>query len=126
MAGQTLHRRNLWETSAALPSILAKRSPVICLLRCPVIRGPSSMQAKPQRGTAHNYIDAAQAKGAIAAMTHDGVARAFPQLPVRDTLSGLRSLATHRRNHSGAVRIAITGSSGKTTAKTLLAAGPER
>lgn len=70
----------------------------------------------------HHFIEAAVANGAVAALTHDGAARILPQLAVADTLEGLQQLAAYRRHQAQAQRIAITGSSGKTTAKTLLAA----
>ncbi len=84
--------------------------------------GPGYSVSQRSDRDGHQFIEAAAANGAVAALTHDGAARDLPQLAVADTLAGLRQLAAYRRDQSQAQRIAITGSSGKTTAKTLLAA----
>jgi UDP-N-acetylmuramoyl-tripeptide--D-alanyl-D-alanine ligase len=70
----------------------------------------------------HDYIEAAVANGAVGVLAHDGRARAIPQLQVRDTLDGLWALGRAARARLNCPVIAVTGSSGKTTAKTFLAA----
>lgn len=84
--------------------------------------GPSYSVSQRSDRDGHHFIEAAVANGAVAALTHDGAARDLPQLTVADTLTALQQLAAYRRDQAQAQRIAITGSSGKTTAKTLLAA----
>ncbi len=69
----------------------------------------------------HDFVADARARGATAAM----VARAVdegPSLIVEDTLEGLRRLAVASRDRSAAIRVAVTGSVGKTSVKEALAA----
>lgn len=87
--------------------------------------GPGYNVSQRSDRDGHAFIDSALANGAVALLTHDGEPRHVPQLAVADTLEGLRALARFRRDQADAKCIAITGSSGKTTAKTLLAAALE-
>ena len=69
----------------------------------------------------HDYLDAAAAAGAAAAL----VRRAHPALPcieVADPLAALAQLAAAWRARFDIPLVAVTGSSGKTTVKELLAA----
>jgi len=69
----------------------------------------------------HNYLDAAMAAGA-AAVVADGSTDVEPRVEVPDTLLALRLLAAHRRRAlDGARAVGITGSTGKTSCKDLLA-----
>lgn len=70
----------------------------------------------------HDFIEAALAKGAAGVLSHDPTARACPELKVADTLDALWALGRAARTRLHAPVVAITGSSGKTTAKTLLSA----
>jgi UDP-N-acetylmuramoyl-tripeptide--D-alanyl-D-alanine ligase len=74
----------------------------------------------------HSFLDAAQAGGAAGAVVRQGVgglpAEGLPLYPVENTLEALGSLARYRRRALEARVVGITGSSGKTTAKELLAA----
>jgi UDP-N-acetylmuramoyl-tripeptide--D-alanyl-D-alanine ligase len=70
----------------------------------------------------HDFITDAVANGAIGALTHDGRARDIPQLQVADTLDALWSIGGAARQRLACPVVAVTGSSGKTTAKTFLAA----
>jgi len=70
----------------------------------------------------HDYIDAALAAGAAGVMSHDDRSRTCPELKVADTLDGLWALGRAARARLRCPVIGITGSSGKTTTKTLLAA----
>ncbi|WP_416831103.1 MAG: UDP-N-acetylmuramoyl-tripeptide--D-alanyl-D-alanine ligase [Erythrobacter sp.] len=63
----------------------------------------------------HKFIPAAFAKGAVAAITDRPVD--FPHVLVKDTTAALHALAHAARERSGAVRIAVTGSVGKTGVK---------
>ncbi|MGE0622594.1 MAG: UDP-N-acetylmuramoyl-tripeptide--D-alanyl-D-alanine ligase [Pseudomonadales bacterium] len=73
----------------------------------------------------HDYIEAALQAGAAGVMSHDGRPHGGADLKVADTLDGLWSLGRASRARLGCPVVAITGSSGKTTAKTLLAAALE-
>ncbi len=70
----------------------------------------------------HDYLAEVAAKGAVAALVEREVADApLPQLLVRDTRAALGQLgALNRRNFAGPLA-AMTGSSGKTTVKEMLA-----
>ncbi|NIP14916.1 MAG: UDP-N-acetylmuramoyl-tripeptide--D-alanyl-D-alanine ligase [Pseudomonadales bacterium] len=70
----------------------------------------------------HDFIDAAIAAGAAGVLAHDGAARDVPQLQVPDTLDGLWALGAAARARLRCPVVAITGSSGKTTTKGMLAA----
>ncbi|MEL7199003.1 MAG: UDP-N-acetylmuramoyl-tripeptide--D-alanyl-D-alanine ligase [Pseudomonadota bacterium] len=63
----------------------------------------------------HKFIPAAFAKGAVAAITDRPVD--FPHVLVKDTTQALYALAHAARDRSEAVRIAVTGSVGKTGVK---------
>lgn len=99
-----------------------KAQPQDLFVALPGDPGPGYSVSQRSDRDGHHFIEAAVANGAVAALTHDGAVRGVPQLAVADTLAGLQQLAAYRRDQSQAQRIAITGSSGKTTAKTLLAA----
>jgi UDP-N-acetylmuramoyl-tripeptide--D-alanyl-D-alanine ligase len=78
------------------------------------------------RGPAHNgndYVTAAHARGAIAAVVDDANALppGLPALVVSDTLAAYGAAGRIARDQSGATVIGITGSAGKTTTKALLA-----
>jgi UDP-N-acetylmuramoyl-tripeptide--D-alanyl-D-alanine ligase len=71
----------------------------------------------------HDFVAAALAHGAAAALVHkrpDGVADDAPLLVVGDTLDGLRGLAAAARARSSARIIGVTGSVGKTSTKEML------
>lgn len=63
----------------------------------------------------HRFIEAAFAKGAVAAIVDRPVP--FPHVLVQDTTAALHALAHAARERSEAVRIGITGSVGKTGVK---------
>ncbi|MFN3989830.1 MAG: UDP-N-acetylmuramoyl-tripeptide--D-alanyl-D-alanine ligase [Erythrobacter sp.] len=63
----------------------------------------------------HRFIEAAFAKGAVAAIVDRPVP--FPHVLVEDTTAALHALAHAARGRSEAVRIAVTGSVGKTGVK---------
>jgi UDP-N-acetylmuramoyl-tripeptide--D-alanyl-D-alanine ligase len=69
----------------------------------------------------HEFVADARAKGAAAAMIARSVDEG-PSLIVDDTLDGLRKLALASRQRSAAIRVAVTGSVGKTSVKEALAA----
>ena len=77
----------------------------------------------------HDFIAAALARGAVAAVVSRArvaalpdVVLASPLLIAEDPLAALQSLATHVRRQWGRRVIAITGSAGKTTTKEAVAA----
>jgi UDP-N-acetylmuramoyl-tripeptide--D-alanyl-D-alanine ligase len=71
----------------------------------------------------HDYAAEAVASGAVAAMVERGThVDLVPRVDVEDTGRALRDLAAHRRSELAMPVIAITGSTGKTSTKDLLAA----
>lgn len=73
----------------------------------------------------HAFLEAAHGGGAAGAVVRQEVgappAEGLPLYPVEDTLEALGALARYRRRALEARVVGITGSSGKTTAKELLA-----
>ncbi len=70
----------------------------------------------------HTYIDIAQQRGAVGAMTHRASGTELPELRVADTLDGLWALGRAARKRFTGPVFAVTGSSGKTTVRSFLAA----
>lgn len=69
----------------------------------------------------HNFIAEAERKGAIAAVVSRDVKCNIPLIKVEDTLVAFGELAAFRRKQVNIPIIALTGSCGKTTTKTMLA-----
>lgn len=69
----------------------------------------------------NDYVEAAKERGACGALVSRLQACDFPQVKVTDTLQGLRALASSNREHFTGPMFAVTGSSGKTTVKEMLA-----
>lgn len=70
----------------------------------------------------HDFLDAVAAAGAVAAVVSRDVETTLPIIRVGDTRQALADLAAHNRRVYSGTLVGITGSSGKTTAKTLVAA----
>jgi UDP-N-acetylmuramoyl-tripeptide--D-alanyl-D-alanine ligase len=70
---------------------------------------------------AHEFVAAAKAAGAVAALVARAVDVDLPQVVVDDTMLALGDLASAVRAQRRARVVGITGSNGKTTVKTLLA-----
>ncbi len=75
-----------------------------------------------ERVDGHDYLAAAAARGAVAALVMRRVDSALPQVLVDDTTLALGDLASAVRAQRSARVVGITGSNGKTTVKTLTAA----
>ncbi|MBI4300832.1 MAG: UDP-N-acetylmuramoyl-tripeptide--D-alanyl-D-alanine ligase [Chloroflexi bacterium] len=79
---------------------------------------------KGGRGDGHDYLGAALAAGAGAALAErvpDGLTCAAPVFVVSDSLRALQALAAYWRDRHPARVIGVTGSVGKTSAKDLIA-----
>jgi UDP-N-acetylmuramoyl-tripeptide--D-alanyl-D-alanine ligase len=71
----------------------------------------------------HDYAASAMTDGAVVTLVESGRGRdTNPRIEVADTNDALISLAAHRRRELGARVAAVTGSTGKTSTKDLLAA----
>lgn len=77
---------------------------------------------KGEHADGHDYLDEAAARGAIAALVSRPVDNALPQVLVDDAATALGDLASAVRAQRNARVVGITGSNGKTTVKTLVAA----
>ncbi len=69
---------------------------------------------------AHDFIADAEAKGAGALLVHRDVATNLPRVLCADTQEALGEIAAGMQKGRGGVVIALTGSNGKTSVKTLL------
>lgn len=77
-----------------------------------------------ERVDGHDYLDAAREHGAAAALVGRVVDADLPQVVVADPLAGLSALARHAVDAGragGLVVVGVTGSSGKTSTKDLIA-----
>ncbi len=84
--------------------------------------GPRFNASQRSDRDGHDFISAALAAGAVGVLSHDAESRNCPELKVSDTLDGLWDLGRSARARLHCPVVAITGSSGKTTTKTFLAA----
>lgn len=89
-----------------------------------ILPGDLFIALKGDKMDGHDYVSAALAKGAAAAMVShvpDDVDDVSRLLVVGDTMKGLQDLGRAARDRTGAKIIAVTGSVGKTGTKEMLA-----
>ena len=84
--------------------------------------GPRFQASSRSDRDGHDFAAQALERGAAGALVHRDLTLNAPLLRVADTLDGLWALARHRRQALSGEVVAVTGSSGKTTAKSLLGA----
>ena len=84
--------------------------------------GPRFNPSQRSDRDGHDFVAMAFERGAAGVLTHDTTHRDAPELKVADTLDALWSLGRAGRSRLTCPVIAVTGSSGKTTSKTFLAA----
>ncbi len=84
-------------------------------------RGDLFVALPGQSDDGHQFVNRAMDKGASAAMVSRFVESPLPQIRVKDGLDGLHCLARLARRRSHACHIAVTGSSGKTGTKDMIA-----
>ena len=82
--------------------------------------GPILTAEKGAGHDGHDFVAQAAQRGAVAAMVHKEIKASIPLLRVDDTREALWQLGTAARNRCGGVVFAVTGSAGKTTAKSML------
>ena len=70
----------------------------------------------------HKFIQQAQSKGAIALVVDHPVSTPLPQVVVKDTRTALGRIGAYVKEQCAPVTVGITGSSGKTTVKEMVAA----
>ncbi|GGB87697.1 UDP-N-acetylmuramoyl-tripeptide--D-alanyl-D-alanine ligase [Marinobacterium zhoushanense] len=86
-----------------------------------VTKGDLFVALRGVRFDAHDYVGDAIGKGAVAAVVDHEIDNAMPQLVVADTLQALGALGCHNRRGFSGPLFAVTGSSGKTSVKEMLA-----
>ena len=74
---------------------------------------------KGERFDAHDFVSSAKENGAVAALVEKNI-DGMPQVIVEDSLIALQQIAVFQKSQMQAKTVAITGSCGKTTVKTLL------
>ncbi|MCY4564264.1 MAG: UDP-N-acetylmuramoyl-tripeptide--D-alanyl-D-alanine ligase [Gammaproteobacteria bacterium] len=84
--------------------------------------GPRFNASSRSERDGHDFVPHAASNGATAALVHRSVESDLPLLQARDTLDGLWDIGRARRAALTGDIVAVTGSSGKTTAKAFLAA----
>jgi UDP-N-acetylmuramoyl-tripeptide--D-alanyl-D-alanine ligase len=85
-----------------------------------IVPGALFVALRGERFDAHDFIAQAEAAGAAAVMVSRPVETALPQVHVADTEEALGELAAGLQQGRPAVVLALTGSNGKTSVKTLL------
>lgn len=86
-----------------------------------VSRGALFVALRGERFDAHDFVARAREAGAVAAVVERAVEDSLPQLVVADTRLALGLLGRVWRRAWGGPVVAVTGNSGKTTVKELLA-----
>ena len=86
-----------------------------------ISEGDLFIALKGENFDAHSFIDKAVASGAVAVVVDHPVETQVPQLIVSNTRLALGNLAAYNRARFKGSLIAVTGSSGKTTVKEMLA-----
>lgn len=76
---------------------------------------------KGENFNAHEFIDQAEEQGAVACMVDEDIETTLPILRVSNTISAMGLLAKYVREQLNCPCIGITGSSGKTTVKEMIA-----
>ena len=84
--------------------------------------GPRFHASSRSERDGHDFVDHAAGQGAAAALVHRRLQADLPLLHTADTLDGLWALGRARRSELQGDIVAVTGSSGKTTAKAMLQA----
>ena len=105
-------------TGVVIDSRLAKPGDLFIAL--PGDPGPRFQTSNRSDRDGHDFVAMAAEQGAVGALVHRSVDSKLPMLQVPDTLDGLWALGRARRQVLDADVVAITGSSGKTTTKSLL------
>lgn len=83
-------------------------------------KGDLFIALEGETGNGHAFLEEAARKGAAAALVSEESKAPLPFLRVADTLQALEKLGIAARTRSNAVRIAVTGSVGKTSTKEAL------
>lgn len=83
-------------------------------------KGDLFVALRGEAGDGHAFLQDAVQKGAAAALVSEAVDSCLPTIQVTDTLQSLEKLGIAARERSASIRIAVTGSVGKTSTKDML------
>jgi len=83
-------------------------------------KGDLFVALKGESGDGHAFLHEAAKKGAVAALISEGSESILPTMRVVDTLQALEKLGVAARERCPTIRIAVTGSVGKTSTKDML------
>ncbi|MDF2533817.1 MAG: murF [Clostridia bacterium] len=83
--------------------------------------GEMFVALKGENFDGHDYAEAAVKNGAAVVLSHQKLSADIPYLLVENTLTALHKIAKHYKNKFKIPFVAITGSSGKTTTKDMIA-----
>ncbi len=83
-------------------------------------KGDLFVALKSEAGDGHAYLEEAAKKGAAAALVSEECKALLPIILVKDTLVALQQIGVAAQQRSPALRIAVTGSVGKTSTKDML------
>jgi len=88
-----------------------------------LVKGDLFFAIRGDRYDGHNFIEQAEASGAVGAVVDSGInsVPTIPLLHVRDTGAALRALASSWRSRLPTTIAAVAGSNGKTTTKEMVA-----
>jgi UDP-N-acetylmuramoyl-tripeptide--D-alanyl-D-alanine ligase len=83
--------------------------------------GEMFVALKGENFDGHDYAETAVKNGAVIVLSHQKLGADIPYLLVENTLTALHKIAKHYKNKFKIPFVAITGSSGKTTTKDMIA-----
>jgi UDP-N-acetylmuramoyl-tripeptide--D-alanyl-D-alanine ligase len=84
-------------------------------------RGDLFVSLKGENFDGHDHAESAIKNGAVVVLSHQKLNVDIPYLLVENTLTALHKLAKHYKNKFKIPFVAVTGSSGKTTTKDMIA-----
>lgn len=85
-------------------------------------KGDMFIALKGEKFDGHEYVETAIKSGAEVVLSHQKLNTDIPYILVDDTLTALHKLAKYYKNKFNIPFVAVTGSSGKTTTKDMIAA----
>jgi len=119
MSAMTLHQIANW-LGVSPPEVDAEVVQVVSDTRR-VAPGDVFLALVGERFDGHDFLEEARTKGAAGAIVSRAVATPLPQIEVADTRLALGMLGRVRRRTWSGELVAVTGNSGKTTVKEMLA-----
>lgn len=94
----------------------------VCIDSRKVVQGDLFIALRGERFDGHDFIQQAIQQGAVAVVVETSQPVTVPQLVVQDAIQALGQIAAYNRSFFTGTLLAVTGSSGKTTVKEMLAA----